>query len=203
MVQLSATRCSSIAVLWVNLVSFAAITLWVASQGVFIVVSVYFVMDSVRKLLDTPPPPHLTEVRMPSLWELGCCSWRCFTSSVNTDNGLVRVVRSENIKWTHNRMSCLPVHIFRHPFSTHETAYRFQWNLILGVYTESSRIGLNSMHGYKLHSRLHKEPKLKVRKFFEEKTTYEKLVHYIKYRTHYDLPVLHEIFFWYAEYLTQ
>jgi hypothetical protein len=32
-------------------VSFAAITLCVASQRVFIVVSVYFVIDSVRKLL--------------------------------------------------------------------------------------------------------------------------------------------------------
>jgi hypothetical protein len=35
-------------------VSFVAIILCVASQGVFIVVSVYFVIDSVRKLLDTP-----------------------------------------------------------------------------------------------------------------------------------------------------
>jgi hypothetical protein len=35
-------------------VSFVAITLCVASQRVFIVVSVYFVIDSVRKLLDTP-----------------------------------------------------------------------------------------------------------------------------------------------------
>jgi hypothetical protein len=35
-------------------VSFAAITLCVASQRVFIVVSAYFVIDSVRKLLDTP-----------------------------------------------------------------------------------------------------------------------------------------------------
>jgi hypothetical protein len=34
-------------------VSFAAITLCVASQRVFAVV-VYFVIDSVRKLLDTP-----------------------------------------------------------------------------------------------------------------------------------------------------
>jgi hypothetical protein len=34
-------------------VRFAAITLCVASQRVFIVV-VYFVIDSVRKLLDTP-----------------------------------------------------------------------------------------------------------------------------------------------------
>jgi hypothetical protein len=34
-------------------VSFAAITLCVASQRVFIFVVVYFVIDSVRKLLDT------------------------------------------------------------------------------------------------------------------------------------------------------
>jgi hypothetical protein len=34
-------------------VSFAAITLFAASQQVFIVVSVYFVMDPVRKLFDT------------------------------------------------------------------------------------------------------------------------------------------------------
>jgi hypothetical protein len=35
-------------------VSFAAITLCVASQQVFIVVNLCFVIDSVRKLLDTP-----------------------------------------------------------------------------------------------------------------------------------------------------
>jgi len=35
-------------------VSFAAITLCVASQRVRIVVSTYFVIESVRKLLDTP-----------------------------------------------------------------------------------------------------------------------------------------------------
>jgi hypothetical protein len=34
-------------------VSFAAIILCIASQRVFIVVSVYFVVNSVRKLLDT------------------------------------------------------------------------------------------------------------------------------------------------------
>jgi hypothetical protein len=50
MVQLSAARCS-IAVLWVNVVSFAAITICVGSQRVFIV-AVYFVIDSVRKILD-------------------------------------------------------------------------------------------------------------------------------------------------------
>jgi hypothetical protein len=35
--------------------SFATITLYVASQRVFVVVSVYFVIDPVRKLLDTHP----------------------------------------------------------------------------------------------------------------------------------------------------
>jgi len=35
-------------------VNFAAITLCVASERVFIVVSLYFVIDSVRKLLVTP-----------------------------------------------------------------------------------------------------------------------------------------------------
>jgi hypothetical protein len=52
MIQLCAIRCSCIVILWVILVSFAAITLCVASQRVFIVV-VYFVTDSVRKLSDT------------------------------------------------------------------------------------------------------------------------------------------------------
>jgi hypothetical protein len=42
------------AILWVSIVSFVAITLRVASQRVFIFISVYFVIDSVRKLLDTP-----------------------------------------------------------------------------------------------------------------------------------------------------
>jgi hypothetical protein len=51
-VQLSATRCGCIAILWVRLVIFAAIILCVASQRVFIVV--YFVVDSVRKLFGAP-----------------------------------------------------------------------------------------------------------------------------------------------------
>jgi hypothetical protein len=54
MVQLPVTSCSCIAILLLSLVSFTAITLYVASQRMFIVVSIYFVMDSVRKLLDTP-----------------------------------------------------------------------------------------------------------------------------------------------------
>jgi hypothetical protein len=53
-VQLSATRCSCIAILWFSLVSFAAITLRVDSQRVFIVISIYIVIDSGRKFLVTP-----------------------------------------------------------------------------------------------------------------------------------------------------
>jgi ABC-type siderophore export system fused ATPase/permease subunit len=58
MVQLSATRCSYIAILWASLVSFTAIILCVASQRVFIVavvvvvVVVHFVIYSVRKLFN-------------------------------------------------------------------------------------------------------------------------------------------------------
>jgi hypothetical protein len=66
MVQLSATGCSCIAILSASLVSFAAINLCVAFQRVFIVVVfvvVYFVIDLVRKLLDTPP---YTEKRSPT-----------------------------------------------------------------------------------------------------------------------------------------
>jgi hypothetical protein len=49
-VQLSATRRSCIAILWVSLVSFSAITLCVASQRVFfVVIVVYFVIDLVQK----------------------------------------------------------------------------------------------------------------------------------------------------------
>jgi len=53
-VQLFATRCSCITIPWVSLVSFAAITLCVACQRVLTVVAVYFVVNWVRKLLDTP-----------------------------------------------------------------------------------------------------------------------------------------------------
>jgi hypothetical protein len=56
MIQLSATRCSCIAISWASVVRFAAITPCVASKRVFIFVAVVvdFVIDSVRKLLDTP-----------------------------------------------------------------------------------------------------------------------------------------------------
>jgi hypothetical protein len=54
MVELSATRNSCIGILRVSLVSFVAITLYVASQRVISKVSVYFVIDSIRNLLDIP-----------------------------------------------------------------------------------------------------------------------------------------------------
>jgi hypothetical protein len=44
MVKLSDTRCSFVAILWVSLVSFATVTLCVASQRVSIFVSIYFFM---------------------------------------------------------------------------------------------------------------------------------------------------------------
>jgi hypothetical protein len=45
-VELSATRCSCIAILWVSLVSFAAISLCVTSQRVFIVVNIYISLST-------------------------------------------------------------------------------------------------------------------------------------------------------------
>jgi hypothetical protein len=61
MVQLSATRDSCIAISWVSLVSFAAITLCVASQRVFVLVVVYFVMTQSGNFWIHPriPPPPL------------------------------------------------------------------------------------------------------------------------------------------------
>jgi hypothetical protein len=52
MVRASTIRCSFIPILLVSLVSFAAVTLCVASQRVFVVV-VYFVIEAVRELLET------------------------------------------------------------------------------------------------------------------------------------------------------
>jgi len=64
MVQLSAIRCSCIATLLVRLASFATITLCVASQQAFIAVSICFIIDSVRKILDTPSYIQGVEVKL-------------------------------------------------------------------------------------------------------------------------------------------
>jgi hypothetical protein len=98
MVQLSATRCSYIAILWVNLVSCAAITFCVASQRMFIVVSVYFVIKSVQKLLDTPSYTH-TRARARAYSYICVCVcvcvyiyiYICFSSLSITDKSLLCV----------------------------------------------------------------------------------------------------------------
>jgi hypothetical protein len=54
MVQLSATRCSCIATLCVSLVSFATVTLRVASERVTPKVSAYFFIDHSPETLETP-----------------------------------------------------------------------------------------------------------------------------------------------------
>jgi hypothetical protein len=66
-------------------VSFAAITLCVASQRVLIVVSVYFVIDSVRKLLDT----------------LSYASFQTFLNDVNIING-------SELKIIHRKFTFVP-----------------------------------------------------------------------------------------------
>jgi hypothetical protein len=92
MVQLSATRCSCIAALWVSLVSFAGITLCAASQRLSIVVTVYFVIDSVRKLLDTTS--YVFE-RRHQKW------WLTFRSSItinrNTKSGALLSAHDKDI----------------------------------------------------------------------------------------------------------
>jgi hypothetical protein len=69
-------------------VSFAAITLLVASQRVFIVVSVYFFIDSVRKLLDRPS----YVVQLPASLET--------VASLVCPNTAVRFVKTMNIGWS-------------------------------------------------------------------------------------------------------
>jgi hypothetical protein len=85
MVELSATRCSCIAILWVSLVSFVAVNFCVASQRVFKIV-VYFVIDSVRKLLDTPSYKSRVVLNLSNTGVLGsnpvCCMNICSRWSV-------------------------------------------------------------------------------------------------------------------------
>jgi len=81
MVQLYANKCSCIAILWVSLASFAAITLCVSSQQVFIVIVVVDVfIDSIRKLLDTPSYSYQTKQHIRPLFEVVSLAgiWRCF-----------------------------------------------------------------------------------------------------------------------------
>jgi hypothetical protein len=108
MVQLSATRCSHIAILWISLVSFATITLCVASQRVIPKVSLYFVIDSVRKLFDTssyvPPCSVMSSVliievktlcSVARVLPLGSVSSR-FVSVTTRTSRLIRYTKSKS-----------------------------------------------------------------------------------------------------------
>jgi hypothetical protein len=85
MLHLSASRCSFIAILLVSLVSFASITLCVASQRAFIVVSMYFVIDSVRKLLDPHSYSQLPPTAQDS-WGFFHCITNIFSCFGNTSS---------------------------------------------------------------------------------------------------------------------
>jgi hypothetical protein len=88
MVHLSATRCSCIAILWVNLVSFAAIALCDASQKVFIIVVVQFVIESVRKLLDTPSYANNKGTSLHANWIPRIRALNCAVASYGRGHGL-------------------------------------------------------------------------------------------------------------------
>jgi hypothetical protein len=65
-VKFSPTSCSCVAIFWVSLVSFAAITLCVTSQRVFIVISVYFFMTQSGNFWIHPSVWLLISVVLPS-----------------------------------------------------------------------------------------------------------------------------------------
>jgi hypothetical protein len=78
----TATRCSCIAILWVSLVSFAAVTVCVASQRVITKVSVYFIIDSVRKIWIHPRIFPLTSLFIIILFGLQSRFWRADCAEV-------------------------------------------------------------------------------------------------------------------------
>jgi len=81
-------------------VSFAAITLCVASQRVFITV-VYFVIDSVRKLLDIPTYPPVNIPTACTLFSFLCIganltrSWDCARVSTIRITDLTKLLMSQ------------------------------------------------------------------------------------------------------------
>jgi hypothetical protein len=104
MLQLSAASCRCIAILWFSLVSFAAITLCVASQRVFFIVVVYLVMTqsgnfwiyTCTRDLETPKLYSYVWTLMTddswvtwSIVGVVCCSW--FIVKVMVQNGITSV----------------------------------------------------------------------------------------------------------------
>jgi hypothetical protein len=112
MVQLSATRCYCIAILWVSLVRFATITLYVASQRVIPKVSVYFVIDSVRELLDTPS--YILPLGWETRWTDGrtdgfyCLIMRVFSQFMQTAHSTKLYQTTRSIPASHRALN-LPV----------------------------------------------------------------------------------------------
>jgi hypothetical protein len=126
MVQLSATRYNCIAILWVSLVSFVAITR-VASQRVFIavvLVLVDFIMDSVRKLLDTASYMTASLIITPPYCNVAPFIWRVWIRT--SEQGLESVSETSR-SWStavvdQNRrhwgdMACLTT-LFHAPYKT-------------------------------------------------------------------------------------
>jgi hypothetical protein len=83
MVQLSATSCSCIAILWVSLVSFAAITLCVASQRLFVSISIQCGNFWVHPRTSVPP----VELE-PTFPMSECPKTICTLRGVDTKKGL-------------------------------------------------------------------------------------------------------------------
>jgi hypothetical protein len=103
MVQLSATRCSCIAILWVSLVSSAVITLRVTSQRVFIVVSVYFVTHSVRKVWIHPRGFQMYNCKIITGLNLRKISnTQLFGETANISFPMVTTFRNESVRMCHD-----------------------------------------------------------------------------------------------------
>jgi hypothetical protein len=75
MVQLSATRCSCITILWVSLVTFATVTLCVASQRVFVVVVFSLSTQSGNFRMQ----PHI--LCAPSVYYVGMLTYKWFLAA--------------------------------------------------------------------------------------------------------------------------
>jgi hypothetical protein len=133
-VQFSATRCSYIAILWVSLVSFAAITICVTSQRDFIIIDVvYFFIDSIRKLLDTPSYNFVTSDK----WRFS--SVTSFATAPPVHN--IRLKKFQEDFWNH--FIQLPRDRLTHTLPSVANPWSFTSTLsirLYGVFTDSGII---------------------------------------------------------------
>jgi hypothetical protein len=93
MVQLSATRCSRIATLWVSLVSFSAIILCVASQRVFVVVVVVVVVSLSTQSGNFLKYPHMREVNSKAFSHTISCK-------INNNHQCIPLTRNFHISYS-------------------------------------------------------------------------------------------------------